>query len=173
MCQLSFDNLPPSPQAPHPSPNALFQRGQGQTGSTFQRLCATHIFYLFEINKDISVNTPQGIFSLKRCALQSIRPVVSRKKRVFSARLGPDGAVPPPRIVSFSKIKRSKTCPKTWTTEKREQDTPTLCMAVTFAPAAVPPYATDKAPEVFPLPGPFPCLATFLGRFTFFKGEMF
>ena len=27
LCQLSFDNLPPSPRAPHPFPSALFQRG--------------------------------------------------------------------------------------------------------------------------------------------------
>ena len=115
----------------------------------------------------------QSIFSLKRVALQVIRPVVSRKKRgfpltsgralcrhlafhsfqkrknssgvpfpmrllsprtatiehfqfemlrisnhtacrfaekcVFSAHFGPGGAVPPPRISPFSKVKRSKT----------------------------------------------------------------
>ncbi len=40
----------------------------------------------------------QSIFNLKRCASQTIRPVVSRKKRGFSAHFGPGGAVPPPRI---------------------------------------------------------------------------
>ena len=45
-------------------------------------------------------NTPENmsIFSLKRCAFQTIRPVVSRKKRGFSAHFGPGGAVPPPRV---------------------------------------------------------------------------
>ncbi|MCI7569609.1 MAG: hypothetical protein MSH25_09685 [Desulfovibrio sp.] len=42
-------------------------------------------------------------FSLKRCAFPTIRPVVSRKKRGFSARFGPGGAVPPPRIFTFFK----------------------------------------------------------------------
>ena len=35
-----------------------------------------------------------------------IRPVVSRKKRGFSARFWPGGAVPPPRVSPFSKVKR-------------------------------------------------------------------
>ena len=37
-----------------------------------------------------------------------LRPVVSRKKRGFSAHFGPGGAVPPPRVSPFSKLKRSK-----------------------------------------------------------------
>ncbi|WP_300810671.1 hypothetical protein, partial [uncultured Desulfovibrio sp.] len=37
----------------------------------------------------------------------TIRPVVSRKKRGFSAYFGPGGAVPPPRVSPFSKVKRS------------------------------------------------------------------
>ena len=49
----------------------------------------------------------QNIFSLKRCAFHTIRPVVSRKKRGFSAHFGPGGAVPPPRVHPFSKVKRS------------------------------------------------------------------
>ena len=48
-----------------------------------------------------------SIFSLKRCAFQTIRPVVLRKKRGFSAHFGPGGAVPPPRVSPFSKLKRS------------------------------------------------------------------
>ena len=47
-----------------------------------------------------------SIFSLKRCAFQTIRPVVSRKKRGFSAHFGPGGVVPPPRVSPFSKLKR-------------------------------------------------------------------
>ena len=49
----------------------------------------------------------QRIFSLKRFAFQTIRPVVSRKKRGFSAHFGPGGAVSPPRVLPFSKVKRS------------------------------------------------------------------
>ncbi|MDM8216369.1 hypothetical protein QUW15_09450 [Desulfovibrio piger] len=48
-----------------------------------------------------------SIFSLKRCAFQTIRPVVSRKKRGFSAHFGPGGAVSPPRVSPFPKLKRS------------------------------------------------------------------
>ena len=44
---------------------------------------------------------------MKRCAFQTIRPVVSRKKRCFSAHFGPGEAVPPPRVSPFSKVKRS------------------------------------------------------------------
>ncbi|MCI7568320.1 MAG: hypothetical protein MSH25_02945, partial [Desulfovibrio sp.] len=47
--------------------------------------------------------TLQSNFSLKRCAFQTIRPVVSRKKRGFSAHSGPGGAVPPPRVFPFFK----------------------------------------------------------------------
>ena len=50
----------------------------------------------------------QSIFRLKRFAFQTIRPVVSRKKRGFSAHFGSGGAVPPPRILPFSKAKCSK-----------------------------------------------------------------
>ena len=48
-----------------------------------------------------------SIFSLKRFAFQTIRPVVSRKKRGFSAHFWPGGAVLPPRILPFSKAKCS------------------------------------------------------------------
>ena len=48
----------------------------------------------------------QSIFSLKCFAFQTIRPVVLRKKRGFSAHFGPGGAVPPPRVSPFSKLKR-------------------------------------------------------------------
>ena len=44
---------------------------------------------------------------MKRCAFQTIRPVVSRKNRAFSAHFGPGGAVLPPRVSPFSKVKRS------------------------------------------------------------------
>ena len=47
------------------------------------------------------------LFSLKRNAFQTIRPVVSRKKRGFSAHFGPGGAVLPPRVLPSSKAKRS------------------------------------------------------------------
>ena len=50
---------------------------------------------------------PWSISSLKCFAFQTIRPVVSRKKRVFSAHFGPGGAVLPPRVSPFSKLKRS------------------------------------------------------------------
>ena len=49
----------------------------------------------------------QSNFSLKCFAFQTIRPVVSRKKRSFSAHFWPGGAVPPPRVSPFSKLKRS------------------------------------------------------------------
>ena len=49
----------------------------------------------------------ESIFSLKCFAFQTIRPVVSRKKHGFSAHFGPGGAVPPPRVLPFSKLKRS------------------------------------------------------------------
>ena len=51
---------------------------------------------------------PVGHFSLKRKAFQTIRPVVSRKKTRFSVHFWPGGAVPPPRIVPFSKAKCSR-----------------------------------------------------------------
>ncbi|WP_300806907.1 hypothetical protein [uncultured Desulfovibrio sp.] len=51
--------------------------------------------------------TVWSIISLKRLAFQTIRPVVSRKKRGFSAHFGPGGAVLPPRVLPFSKAKRS------------------------------------------------------------------
>ena len=44
---------------------------------------------------------------MKRCAFQTIRPVVSRKNRAFSAHFGPGGAVLPPRVSPFSNVKRS------------------------------------------------------------------
>ena len=49
----------------------------------------------------------ESIFSLKRIAFQTIRPGVSRKKRVFFAWFRPGGAVPPPRVLPFSKAKCS------------------------------------------------------------------
>ena len=55
-----------------------------------------------------STDLHQSIFSLQRCTIQTIRPVVSRKKRSFSAHFWPGGAVPPPRVSPFSKLKRSK-----------------------------------------------------------------
>ena len=63
-------------------------------------------------NRDCSAVPPgsafsKSIFSLKCFAFQTIRPVVSRKKRGFSAHFGPGGAVPPPRVSPFSKLKRS------------------------------------------------------------------
>lgn len=45
------------------------------------------------------------MFSLKRCAFQTIQPVVSRKKYIFSAQFGPDGAVA--SSFTFSRVKRS------------------------------------------------------------------
>ena len=45
-----------------------------------------------------------SIFSLKCCAFQTIRPVVSRKKRGFSAHFGPGGAVLPPSRFTFFKV---------------------------------------------------------------------
>ena len=46
-----------------------------------------------------------SIFRLMRFGFQTLRPVVSRKKRGFSARFGPGGAVPP-RVLPFSKARR-------------------------------------------------------------------
>ena len=46
------------------------------------------------------------IFSLKRCAFQTIRPVVSRKKRGFSAQFRTGGAVLPP---GFCPLQRQNT----------------------------------------------------------------
>ena len=48
-----------------------------------------------------------SIFSLKRFAFQTIRPVVSRQKRGFSAHFRPGGAVLPPRVLPFSKAERA------------------------------------------------------------------
>ena len=48
-----------------------------------------------------------SIFSLECFAFQTIRPVVSRKKRGFSAHFGPGGAVRRLRVSPFSKLKRS------------------------------------------------------------------
>ena len=42
--------------------------------------------------------------SLKCFAFQTIRPVVSRKKRSFSAHFWPGGAVPPPSRFTFFKV---------------------------------------------------------------------
>ena len=46
-----------------------------------------------------------SIFRLMRFGFQTLRPVVSRKKRGFSARFEPGGAVPP-RVLPFSKARR-------------------------------------------------------------------
>ena len=46
----------------------------------------------------------RNIFSLKCVAFQTLRPVALRKIR-FSARFGPGGAVPPPRVPPFCKGK--------------------------------------------------------------------
>ncbi|WP_299395658.1 hypothetical protein, partial [uncultured Desulfovibrio sp.] len=73
-------------------PTRFFRGDTGQAASTFQRSCIAYIFYFFEINRKYSVNRPWSNFSLKRCAFQIIRPVVLRKKRGFSARIGPNGA---------------------------------------------------------------------------------
>ncbi len=120
-----------SPQAPHPSPNALFQRDTGQAASIFQRLCIFYIFYLFEINRNISVNRLWSIFSLKCFAFQTIRPVASRKKRSFSARFGPGGAVPPPRDFSSSKAKRPRVPqgPRQERTDRRRPSARERCAA--------------------------------------------
>ena len=52
----------------------------------------------------------RGLFSSRRVAFQTLRPVVSRKKRGFSAHFWPGGAVLPPRVSPFSKLKRSSAC---------------------------------------------------------------
>ena len=52
----------------------------------------------------------RSLFSSRRVAFQTLRPVTSRKKRVFSAHFWPGGAVPPPRVSPFSKLKRSSAC---------------------------------------------------------------
>ena len=46
----------------------------------------------------------QSIFSLKCFAFQTIRPVVSRKKRGFSAHFGPGGAVPVSDVSSETEL---------------------------------------------------------------------
>lgn len=51
--------------------------------------------------------TVQSIFSLKRVAIQTIRPVVSWKNHAFSAHSGPGGTAPPLRVLPFLKAKRS------------------------------------------------------------------
>ena len=53
------------------------------------------------------VDRPWSIFRLKRFASQTVWLTVSRKKRVHPAWFGPGGAVPPPRVLPFSKVKRS------------------------------------------------------------------
>ncbi len=45
--------------------------------------------------------THQSIFSLKRLALQTIRPVVSREKRISSAHFGPVRSCPASRFAFF------------------------------------------------------------------------
>ena len=44
------------------------------------------------------------IFSLKHCPFPTIRPVVSRKKRVFSAHFGPGGTIPAASRFTFFKV---------------------------------------------------------------------
>ncbi|MCI7569282.1 MAG: hypothetical protein MSH25_07970, partial [Desulfovibrio sp.] len=62
---------------------------------------------LWRVMPEADGNLFQSIFSLKCFAFQTIRPVVSRKKRGFSAHFWPGGAVTPPRVSPFSKLKRS------------------------------------------------------------------
>ena len=67
----------------------------------------------------------QSIFSLKRCALQTIRPVVSRKKRIFPLTFG-RAALCRRLAFTFFKGKRSKT-------RKGEGDrTPPLHVRISF-----------------------------------------
>ncbi len=47
----------------------------------------------------------RSIFSVNRGAFHTVRPVVSLKKRFFSAQFGPGGAVSPPRVPPFFKGK--------------------------------------------------------------------
>ena len=76
--------LPPKPPIPSP---ARFYRGKSQEyeatppqkTSGVRTVCFLHI----EIICKFCVSRPWNIFSLKRCAFQTIRPVVSRKKRGF------------------------------------------------------------------------------------------
>ena len=98
----------PSPQGPPSFPQRVFSEGTQACGKYLSRgICSFFIFYLFEINRKISVNRRWSIFSLKYFIFQTIRPVVSWKKRGFSAHFGPGDAVPPLRVAPFSKVKRS------------------------------------------------------------------
>ena len=56
-----------------------------------------------KVSLNLFLHSDMSIFGLQRVALQTVRPAVSRKKRGFSVRFGPGGAVPQPRVFTFFK----------------------------------------------------------------------
>ena len=86
--------LPPS-NSPHPPPNALYSGGC--TARQRRR------FPVITVPRNCKEEQFRGIvvsglehFQFEMLCISTIRPVVSRKKRSFSAHFGPGGAVPPP-----------------------------------------------------------------------------
>ncbi len=107
---LAREVFPFPPKPPIPSPGAFIGEESGIRDG-FATKYKWRVYSLFilsiEIICKICVNRPWSIFSLKRCAIQNIRPVVLRKKRGFSVHFGP-GCTVPPRVSPFSKEKRSR-----------------------------------------------------------------
>ena len=86
--------LPPS-NSPHPPPNALYSGGC--TARQRRR------FPVITVPRNCKEEQFRGIvvsglehFQFEMLCISTIRPVVSRKKRSFSAHFGPGSAVPPP-----------------------------------------------------------------------------
>ena len=82
LCQLSFDNLPPSPQAPQPFPSALLPREEIEFQDNTALKDKLTAFYKFafsiEIISKTSVSRPYEIFSLKSVTFQTIHSLLCR-----------------------------------------------------------------------------------------------
>ena len=65
----------------------------------------------------------ESIFSLKRWAFKLSGLSFCGKKRGFSVLFWPDGAVPPPRVLPFSKLKRSEGGPEGGEVRKKRYST--------------------------------------------------
>ena len=91
--RFAAKRLGPSPQSPQPFPSALLSGESQETEKALffrslwaGRRCAAASRFIF-----FKVETLWSIFSLKRFAFQTIRPVVSRKLNTASCPSGPCG----------------------------------------------------------------------------------